>query len=187
MAAEVSGDANPADEASSGVGAASLLAVLRPLRLAVRSPWCFRGFAVLTLLVGAVGQLVDVLRRSNLQASRASHVAFGLVLLLTLSLGVFQVDAAGAGRDLIDFRRSLGVLKRLVYLLLYVLALVKEFLILGSYLWRGGAITLGSMVIGRQITDPTVGMEMSDDFGIYLLCGAAAIAFVPMAVALRSR
>jgi hypothetical protein len=135
--------------------------------------WGWRAYATITFLEGAGGQWVDVHHRSDGGALRSFHLAFGVLLLITLNCRVSQEKSSGVCSSPVKthlFHRSL---KRLMYLLLYVLAIFKQLFVLSACLPHGAFRTLG------RVTHDTIGVNVSEDFGIYILYVAAAIALIP--------
>jgi cytochrome b561 len=138
-----------------------------------RAPALQRCMVYSVVMAGAFGQVHDSLMPPASPWSNL-HLEFGALLLCSTIMRVFTRRAhrtPDSACDLLATRQ----LARLVYLLLYSLAGLRELAGISIYLWQGGTFDLGWVMIGN----PHVGLQPKlsnlDSFQIYVVYGVIAI------------
>jgi len=132
-----------------------------------------RYMAYSVVIVGAYGQLHDSLIPPSSPWSNL-HVAFGLLLLCSTTVGVYTNiirHAPDPARDIRETRQ----LTRLVYLMLYSLAGLRECANIAVYLWQGGTFDLGWLVVGVRAAGAQPRLSNMESFQIYVMYGVVAI------------
>lgn len=150
--------------------------VLNGTCIQYRAPRIQRGMAVLTILVGTYGQIHDALVS---QATRSSdlHIGFGAILICSVALCIRSRITSPAGRAVDDIYTA-RQLSRLVYVLLYTLAGLREIANIGVYLGLGGTFDLGWIAIGHSNMGAPPELPTMDTFQIYVLYGTIAIILI---------
>lgn len=135
-----------------------------------------RHMAYSVVVVGAYGQLRDSLIPQISPWSNL-HVVFGVLLLWSTTMGVYTSvgrRAPNSTRDILATRQ----LARLVYLMLYSLAGLRELANISVYLWQGGIFDLGWVVVGNRGAGAQPNLSNMDSFQIYVIYGVVAIIMI---------
>jgi len=153
--------------------ASRLPAFLEAASLQDRASAVQRHMAYSVVIVGAYGQLHDSLI-PQLSPWSNLHVVFGLFLLCSTTMGAYTSVgrlAPGSARDILTTRQ----LARLVYLMLYSLAGLRELANISAYLWHGGTFDLGWVVVGNRGAGAQPSLSNMDSFQIYVIYGVVAV------------
>ena len=151
------------------------LAFINKVRFESPSVNIHRGLAAITVVVVVTCQFCDALVQPSRNTISKLHVLFGLALFSALFSRLLWELRRAHLSPAIDIHALNRRLKRRVYLLLYGLAGVKEFVNIGVYFWRGGAFVVGGVHIGRHIGNDAIVLPPFDDFQIYAVYGVASI------------
>jgi len=133
-----------------------------------------RTLACLVVMIGAYGQIHDSFAPPASPWSDL-HLGFGAALfcLVAVHKRAWIATCRESG-ELYQYAATCHS-KRLIYILLYTLAGLRELSNIAAYLCHGGVYELGGIAIGHGSFSPLLHPPPIESFQIYLCYGAAAI------------